>query len=182
MASSLEVNKALAAILVAGIIASGSGVVSRILFPSHVLEESAYQIDTAAVEATGEEAAGEEEVASIGELLAVADADAGASVAKKCTACHSIEQGGPNKIGPGLWGVVNRPLGDAADFAYSGAIVDHGGAWDYESLNAFLTNPKEWAPGTKMAFAGLKKPEDRANLILYLRSLADSPEPLPEGG
>lgn len=182
MASSLEVNKALAAILVAGIIASGSGVVSRILFPSHVLEESAYQIDTAAVEATGEEAAGEEEVASIGELLAVADADAGASLAKKCTACHSLEQGGPNKIGPGLWGIVNRPLGGAADFGYSSAIVDHGGVWDYESLNAFLTNPKGWAPGTKMAFAGLKKPEDRANLILFLRSLADSPEPLPEGG
>lgn len=181
MASSLEVNKALAAILAAGIIASGSGVVSRILFPSHVLEESAYQIDTAAVEATGEEA-GAEEVASIGELLAAGDADSGTSVAKKCAACHSFEQGGPNKIGPGLWGVVNRPVGGAADFAYSDVMAGHGGAWDYESLDAFLTNPKEWAPGTKMAFAGLKKPKDRANLILYLRSLADTPEPLPEGG
>ena len=103
-------------------------------------------------------------------------------MAKKCAACHSFEQGGPNKIGPGLWGVVNRPVGGAADFAYSDVMAGHGGAWDYESLDAFLTNPKEWAPGTKMAFAGLKKPKDRANLILYLRSLADSPEPLPEGG
>ncbi len=182
MASSLEVNKALAAILAAGIIASGSGVVSRILYRPTIPEESAYQIDVAAVEATGEEADAAEEVASTGELLAAGDADAGASVAKKCTACHSLEQGGPNKIGPALWGVVNRPVGSAADFAYSGVLADHGGAWDYESLNAFLTNPKDWAPGTKMAFAGLKKPEDRADLILYLRSLADNPEPLPEGG
>jgi cytochrome c len=101
-------------------------------------------------------------------------------VAKKCAACHDFEQGGPNKIGPALWGVLGRDIASHEGFAYSDALASKEGAWDYESLNAFVTNPKEWAPGTKMAFAGLSKAEDRANVVLYLRSLSDSPLPLPE--
>lgn len=178
MASSLEVNKALAAILTAGIIASGSGVISRMVFHETVLEEPAYPIEVAESGEGAEESA--EPTVSLAALLADGSVEEGQTVAKKCSACHSFEQGGPNKIGPALWGVLGRDIGSHEGFEYSDALASKEGAWDYESLNAFVHNPKEWAPGTKMAFAGLSKPEDRANVILYLRSLSDSPPPLPE--
>jgi cytochrome c len=103
-------------------------------------------------------------------------------VAKKCAACHNFEDGAPNKIGPNLWGVVGRDIAALPDFSYSSALSEKEGDWSYEALSEFVASPKGWAPGTKMTFAGLKKPQDRADLILYLRSLSGSPEPLPEGG
>jgi cytochrome c len=115
----------------------------------------------------------------MGALLAQADLAAGEKGAKKCVACHSFEQGGAAKIGPPLWDVVDRAIGSIDGFAYSDALSGHGGAWDYAALDGFLAKPKDWAPGTKMAFVGVKKPEDRAAIILYLRSLSDSPAPLP---
>ena len=181
MASSLEVNKMLAAILTAGIIASGSGVISRMVFHETVLEEPAYPIEVAATgEGAAGEAAGAAPTVSLAALLADGSVEEGQTVAKKCAACHSFEQGGPNKIGPDLWGVLGRDIASHEGFAYSEALASKDGSWDYEKLNTFITNPKEWAPGTKMTFAGLNKPKDRANVILYLRSLSDSPPPLPE--
>jgi cytochrome c len=115
----------------------------------------------------------------IGTLLAQADLDAGAKDARKCGACHSFEEGGPAKIGPPLWDVVGRDIAAVEDFAYSDALAGKEGAWDYQALDAFLAQPREWAPGTKMAFAGLRKPEERADIILYLRSLSSDPAPLP---
>jgi cytochrome c len=115
----------------------------------------------------------------IAELMKVADAGAGQGLVKACQACHSFEKGGPNKVGPHLWGVVNRPLGASEGYSYSAALKSHGGAWDYAKLNAFLANPKVAIQGTKMAYAGIKKPEDRAAVIAYLRSLSDAPVPLP---
>jgi cytochrome c len=183
MASSLEFNKALAAVLTAGIIASGAGVVSRVIYYPVVPEERAYPIDMAALEAAGEGAAQEQEQAmEISELLAMGDAEAGQAVAKKCAACHSFEEGGPNKIGQDLWGVIGRDIASVPDFSYSRALTNKEGAWDYDKLNSFISSPKGWAPGTKMTFAGLRKPEDRADVLMYLRSLSDSPAPLPEGG
>jgi cytochrome c len=180
MASSLEINKVLAAILTAGIVASGSGVISRIIYHVEVPEEQAYPIAVPEGEAAGDEAAPAEEAQPIAVLLASADAGAGETEARKCAACHSFEEGGPNKIGPNLWGVVGRDIATVPDFSYSDALASKEGTWDYESLSGFLASPREWAPGTKMSFAGLKSPEDRADVILYLRSLAASPEPLPE--
>jgi cytochrome c len=179
MASSLEVNKALAALLTAGIIASGSGVISRMVFHDSVLEEPAYPIEVAETTEGGGEAEGGA-APSLPALLASGSVEQGQTVAKKCVACHSFDQGGANKIGPALWGVLGRDIASHEGFAYSDALSSKEGAWDYETLSAFVHNPKEWAPGTKMAFAGLNKPEDRANVILYLRSLSDSPAPLPE--
>jgi cytochrome c len=180
MASSLETNKTLAALLTAGIIASGSGVISRMLYHPSMPEENAYVV--AAPEATtgGGEAGGEAEAAPLPVLLAKADPGKGATIAKKCAACHSEEKGGPVKIGPPLWGVVGRDIAAVEGFDYSEALHSKEGEWTFDNLFEFIHSPREWAPGTKMTFAGIKKPEDRADLLVYLRTLSDQPVPLPE--
>jgi cytochrome c len=111
--------------------------------------------------------------------LAHADVDAGAKSARVCAACHSFEEGGAAKIGPPLWGVVGRDIASLGDFTYSSALAGKEGQWSYETLDEYLSSPRDWVPGTKMAFAGIKKPDDRANVILYLRSLSNEPAPLP---
>ncbi|MFO1037950.1 MAG: cytochrome c family protein [Geminicoccaceae bacterium] len=182
MASSLEGNKIAAAILTAGIIGVGSGVLSGIIYRPVMLEEPVYAVATA--DASGgdsTEAAAPAEEKPIGELLASADPAAGEAVAKKCASCHNFDQSGANKVGPGLYGVVDRDVGKHEGFSYSEAMAAHGGKWDYDSLNKFLTSPKTYVPGTKMTFAGLSKEQDRANVIAYLRTLAETPAPLPGG-
>jgi cytochrome c len=124
------------------------------------------------------EAAADEE-GDFATLLASADAAAGEKVFKKCKSCHSVDQGGKNAVGPNLWNVVGGPKAAHEGFSYSGALSDLGGDWTYEDLNEFLTSPKAYAPGTKMSFAGLKKAEDRAEVVAYLREHGDNPPPLP---
>ena len=179
MAGSLEANKIFAAILTAGIIGAGSALFSGILYHPHELEEPVYVVEAAATE--GEAAgAAEEEAKPIGVLLASASVENGEKAAKKCASCHSFDKGGANKVGPNLYGVVNRPIASHEGFSYSEALAGKSSeAWDYEHLNAFLTSPKSYAPGTKMSFAGLSKEGERADVIAYLRSLADEPAPLP---
>jgi cytochrome c len=155
-------------------------VISRIVYRPHIPEESAYPIAVAAVEEGAEEANGEEPAVSLAALLANASVEEGQTQARKCAACHTSEEGGGNKIGPALWGVVGRDIASAEGFAYSNALLEQDGVWEYESLSAFVGDPKGWAPGTKMAFAGIKKPEDRADLLLYLRSISPDAPPLPE--
>lgn len=180
MAGSLEGNKLLAAVLTAGIIGVGSAVAAGILYHPHHLEEPVYRVEVAAP--AGGEAAPAEEAKPIAELLAAADVAEGTKIAKKCTACHDLTAGNTNKVGPGLWNVVNRPIGSHPGFSYSDAIAGKKDqVWDYDHLNHFLTSPKAYAPGTKMSFAGIAKDQERADVIAYLRSLADSPAPLPGG-
>jgi cytochrome c len=176
--ASLETNKALAAILTAGIIASGAGVISRIIYHPSMPEENAYVIEVPEGETGG--AAAEAEVAPLPVLLAAATPDGGQSEAKACNACHDFEPGGAAKIGPPLWGVVGRDIASVEGFAYSDALLEKDGQWTFDALNAFLENPKSWAPGTKMTYAGIRQPEDRADVLVYLRSLAENPVPLPE--
>lgn len=171
--SGLELNKIVAAILLSSLIAMIVGFVSNILYkPKLEIAQRGYQIEVAE-SADGDEAgaAAEQEI-NIAELMAAANAEAGAKTIKKCVACHSFDQGGANKVGPNLWKVVNASKGHRDDFAYSKAMIAAGGTWDEESLFHFLQKPSKYMPGTKMSFAGIRKPEDVANVIAYLKEKA----------
>lgn len=109
-----------------------------------------------------------EKIIDLAELMSIADIDRGAKIFKKCASCHNVQKGEGAKVGPGLYGVVGRAKGIFAGFSYSEAMRAKGGIWDRDAINQFITKPKEYLPGTKMAFAGLKKPQDRADVILYL--------------
>jgi len=118
-------------------------------------------------------------VDSVMPLLSTADAAKGKKLAVRCRACHDFKKGGKNKLGPPLWNVVGKAKATQEGFKYSKALAAVGGEWTYEALSAWLENPKKFVPGTKMLFPGLKKKEDRADLIAYLRSLSDEPLALP---
>lgn len=162
-------------VLGAGIVALGASIVTGEVFHDERPEKMGYSIEGVEVEAE----AGAEAEKPIAFYMASADAAAGAQVFKKCAACHTAEKGGPNGLGPNLWGTMGKPHGHVAGFAYSDALKGVGGAWDFDGMSAWLKSPKAYAPGTKMTFAGLSKPEDRANLIAYLNQQSDSPLPLP---
>ncbi len=181
--STMDINKIVGAILVAVLVAVGLGQLGNTVFGTHGGHEAARGYTVAAVGDEGDHGAGavQEEVAlePVTQLLAAADTGAGERLFRRCTACHSVDKGGPNKIGPNLWSVVGREPGSHDGFAYSEALLTMAVNWDYEALNAFLADPKSYAPGTKMNFSGLAKASDRANLIAYLRGQADTPAPLP---
>ena len=181
MSAGFEFNKLSAAVLVAGIIAMSTGYVTNALYkPELEVEKRGFEIEVAEEAGNGMDvAAGNTGPVNIAEYMAAGDAAKGEKLTKKCTACHSFDKGGKNKIGPNLYGILGRDVASVADFAYSDALKGLGGKWGYQELSEFIKKPKKYAPGTKMVFAGLKKPEDRANLIAYLRSLSDSPLPLP---
>lgn len=160
-------------VLFAGVVALGAGIVSGKVFHDERPEKMGYPIEGVETEG-GEGEAGP----SIATLLASADPAKGEAVFKKCVACHTINQGGANGIGPNLYGVVGKPHGHLAGFAYSDALKGVPGNWTFEAMNEWLTSPRKYAPGTKMTFAGLGSPEDRANLIAYLNTQGSN-LPLP---
>jgi cytochrome c len=176
MASSLESNKLMAGILTAGIIAMASGVIARMIYSPHMPEENAYHVAVQDSTATAPTEQAEEPIAV---RLASANVEAGAASAKKCAACHAFDPGNENKIGPGLFNVYGRIGGTHADFTYSEAAVEHHVPWDANELDKFLTSPRTYMPGTKMAFAGISKPDERANVIAYLHSLNPDAPALP---
>ncbi|UYY56860.1 c-type cytochrome [Sphingomonas sp. S2-65] len=160
--------------LAGGIAALGLTIVSGMAFHSERPEKMGYAIE--GVEDAGE--AGAAAVEPIATRLAKADPAKGADVFKQCTACHTINQGGPSGIGPNLYAAVGKPHGHVPGFAYSDALKAVPGNWTFDALDAWLTSPRKYAPGTKMTFAGLANPQDRANVIAYLNSQGSN-LPLP---
>jgi cytochrome c len=177
---SMEVNKCIAAVLVAGITFFLAGTIGSNLVNEPRPEKMAIKIDMPeAKPAAGAPAPAP--LPYIGALLAKADVAAGEAATKKlgCVACHSFNEGGKAIIGPNLWGVVGAPHGHMEGFNYSAALKAKPGPWTFAELNEWLYKPAAYAPGTRMSFAGIKDDQERANVIAYLRSLSDKPEPLP---
>jgi cytochrome c len=160
-------------VLAGGIVALGLSIVSGMYFHAEAPEKEGFAV---AAEAGGE--AGGAAAVPIATLLATADIAKGEAAFKKCAACHTIAQGGPNGIGPNLWASMGKPHGHVAGFSYSDALKSIPGNWDFEGMDKWLANPKKYAPGTKMTFAGLSNPEERANLIAYLNAQGSN-LPLP---
>lgn len=180
---SFELNKIMGAVLGTVFVVFSVSLVSDAIFSSPAPETPGFEI--AAAEGGAADAGDAGDAAeSVLPLLASADPEAGASVFRRCQACHTVEDGGANKVGPNLYDIVNRPIAAHEGFGYSAAMqtFSEGGSveWDYDHLDHFLNNPKGLVAGTAMAFAGLRKIEDRANVIAYLRTLSASPAPLPE--
>src|SRR5438309_3428073 len=161
-------------VLFAGIVALGSSIVAGEYFHSERPEKMGYPI--AGVEQAGEPAAAEQPIEV---YLAKADPAAGQQIFNKCMACHNADKGGANQLGPNLWGVIGEPIGQGRGFAFSDALGKKGGTWAWDNLSEWLTSPRNFAPGTKMTFAGLSNPQDRANVIAFLNQHSDAPKPLP---
>jgi cytochrome c len=179
-----EVNKIAGAIIGCVAAVMGVGLLSDGIFnkPDPETPGWAIAVANATAPAGGAAAPAAVAVAPIATRLASADEKRGADAFKKCGACHTPDNGGANKVGPNLWEIVNNKKAHIDGFAYSNALADMGkggGKWGYEELDKFLENPKGYVAGTKMAFAGIKSPEERADVIKYLRSLAATPAPLP---
>ena len=162
-------------VLFAGIVALGASIVSGEMFHSERPEQMGYPIEGVVQE--GEGAAEAEK--PIAFYLASADPAAGEQVFKKCTACHNADQGGANALGPNLWDVLGEPVGKGKGFPFSPALSGVGGTWNWDNMSEWLKSPKKFAPGTKMTFAGLSNPQDRANVIAFLNTHSDNPLPLP---
>jgi len=180
--SGLEVNKFLASIILALVVVKVIGHIGDFIVgvDNTEIQQTAYKIE---VPETVNDVSGsdskEEVIEPISLLLASASVDKGQKIFKKCSACHTYNKEGANKVGPNLWNLINSPKANVEGFAYSKELAEFGGQWGYEELAQFLYKPKEYIKGTKMNFGGLKKVQDRANLVLFLREQSDNPVPLP---
>lgn len=175
-----EINKVVGALCGAGIWAMVVGMTSSIIFAPEMPAKPGYAVAVAGEAKATPKA--EAKVAPIEERLKTADVDRGRKGFSKCTSCHTPDKGAAAKVGPNLWGVVGGPKAHMEGFKYSGGMADRGKAgekWTFADLDKFLTEPKAFVAGTAMGFAGIKEPADRADVIAYLRSLSDSPVPLP---
>ena len=174
-------NKIIVSIFLAVTLVFGINKITDIIYYVEKPEKSAYQVDAVidVASTTSSEANTESsESGNIMALFASTSAVEGAKVFKKCAACHSISQGGANKIGPALWGVLGRQAGSLPNYKYSKAMAGYEKKWSFEEMNGFLIKPKEWIKGTKMSYAGLKSEKERAAVILYMNENTNNPLPL----
>ena len=177
---SFELNKIIAAVLMVALLVIGIGKLSNVIFHVKKPKIPGYAVEvTQTTTVSSSTKTIVEEKIDIAALMAIGDIDLGKKVFKKCAACHSINKGGKNKIGPALYNVVGRKVGDISDYKYSKALAAYGKEWTFEELNGFLIKPTKWIKGTKMAYAGLRKEKDRASVIKYLNKNSDNPLPLP---
>ena len=177
---SFELNKVIAAILMVVLLVIGLGKIADGIFHVNKPENPGYKVEienqsTATTSQTSQVV----EKIDITTLMAQGDIVKGEKVFKKCAACHSINKGGANKIGPALYNVVGRKVGGVDGYKYSKALASYGKEWTFEELNGFLTKPSSYLKGTKMSYAGLRKEEDRASIIKYLNQKSDNPKLLP---
>ena len=177
---SFELNKIIAAILMVALLVIGLDKIADGVFHVEKPEKQGYKVEVVAQSTSNSSENTEtQKTIDIVALMAKGDIDHGKKVFKKCAACHSIKMGGGNKIGPALYNVVGRKVGDINDYKYSKALATYGKEWTFEELNGFLIKPTKWVKGTKMAYAGLRKEKDRASVIKYLNKNSDNPLPLP---
>ena len=177
---SFEVNKIIAAVLLIALIVIGIGKISDMAFHVEKPEKSAYKVEIQeAVSTTNSNKEKVIEKVDISALLAKGDVKHGEKVFKKCAACHLVNKGGANKIGPALYGIIGRKVASKDDYKYSKAMAAYDKNWSFEEMNGYLKKPQSYIKGTKMAFAGLRKEKDRASVILYLNQNSDNPLPLP---
>ena len=171
-------NKIIVSIVFAVILIIGINKIADSIYYVEKPEKSAYQVASVTTVASTTSTETSSDTGNIMALFASTSAAEGAKIFKKCAACHSIAEGGKNKIGPALWGVLGRQAGSLPDYKYSKAMAAYGKKWSFEEMNGFLIKPKDWIKGTKMSYAGLKNEKERAAVILYMNENTNSPLPL----
>tara|TARA_B100000886_G_C20411958_1_gene487467 strand:+ start:58 stop:573 length:516 start_codon:yes stop_codon:yes gene_type:complete len=169
-----EFQKIITSIILVVLVVFGIAKLSNFIFKT---DEGVVAYKVEVIEKTTTDAA--DEVFDLASFVALGDVEHGKKVFKKCAACHSINQGGKNKIGPALWSVMQRKSGELSDYNYSKSLINHGKIWSFAELNGFLLKPATWIRNNKMGFAGLKDERDRASVILYMNESSDNPIPLP---
>jgi len=179
---SFEFNKIIGAVLGTLLFVMGVGFVAEAIYAPREDVGPGYALPEPEPVVAAEAGAPAVAAVPLATLLASADATRGQAAVRKCQSCHNFGEGEPSKQGPHLYGVVGRPEGAIEDFAYSDGLKAHnaeGDIWTYENLNTFITAPKAYVPGTKMGFAGVKSPEERADILAYLQTLSATPVPFP---
>ena len=177
---SFELNKVIAAILMVVLLVIGLGKIADAVFYVEKPKNPGYQVEIESQLTSGTSQTTEViEKIDITAIMTLGDVVSGKKIFKKCAACHSINKGGKNKIGPALYNVVGRTVGGVDNYKYSKALASYGKEWTFEELNGFLTKPSSYLKGTKMSYAGLRKEKDRASIIKYLNQNSDSPKLLP---
>ena len=177
---SFELNKIIAAILMVALLVIGLGKIADGVFHVNKPKNPGYQVEVESQLTSGTSQVAEVvEKIDIAAFMTLGNAVSGEKIFKKCAACHSINKGGKNKIGPALYNIVGRAVGGVDDYKYSKTLASYGKEWTFEELNGFLTKPSSYLKGTKMSYAGLRKEKDRASIIKYLNQNSDSPKLLP---